>query len=105
MSYENCGSQIVDTKLCDACETHADAGLEKTLSDSISLAVIMAVLTAVIILVYGFKDEHGMTTSFPTIGLSVVVCGFKWILEIKNQIQWKEKEAREKAEGSDQYDL
>ena len=83
----------------------AEPELENTLSGSIGLTVLMAVVMAVVVLVYGFEDSLNMGMSAAAIGLSVIVCGFKWFLEIKNQIRWKKKEDREKARVSDRYDL
>ena len=84
---------------------NAEAKLEKTLSGSIALTVLMAAVTAVVVLVYGFEDSWNMGMSAAAIGLAAIVCGLKWFLEIKNQIRWKRKEEREKARVSDRYDL
>ena len=107
MSDENHGTRTdaEQTAIQNERGPDADAEIEKTLNSAIAVTVIMVVFSAVMILVYGFKDEQGTIASFTAIGLSVIVSGIKWFLEIKNQIRWNKNEAREKAEGSDRHVL
>ena len=106
MSDENLGSQTnaEQTAIQTERERNTEAELENTLNGSIGLTVVMAVFAAVIILVYGFEAGDGMTVSVTAIGLSVIVCGFKWFLEIKNQRRWKKAE-RKKVKVSDRHVL
>ena len=75
---------------CKNCGTHA-AGPDKAMSGPIGLTVIMAIFSAAIVLAYGFEDGDGMAASVTAIVLSVIVCGAKWFIEIKNQMRWKKE--------------
>ena len=107
MSGNDRGTQTAaeQTKIQAKQEQNADADSEKTFVGSIAITVIMAVITAFVILMYGFKDSDCITTSVTTICISVAVCGFKWILDIKNLIRRKKREARKGTEGIGRDDL
>ena len=102
MFCENCETQNAEGQAAIKTKQEGNAGAdqEKTMSGSIGLTVVMTIFSAVIILVYGFEDGDSMTASVTAVVLSVIVCGGKWFIEIKNQMRWK-KETEEKEKVSE----
>ena len=107
MFCEKCGAQLSDNaKFCDACgtqtaaeratiqderEKNVEAHLDKSMSGSISITVVMVLFSLFFIIFFGFEEGEPRVATITAIAFSMFICGVKWYYEIKNQRKWKGK--------------